>query len=215
MASVAAAIGAGAPVVQVRGKGVTDRELYEFTRRGGRPVRGHRRPGASSTTGSTSRSPPAPTAPTSARTTFRSRRPGGWPARGTCIGGTARDPDTAAALVAAGADYLGVGPAFATTTKSGLPDPIGPAGIGAVARAVPVPVIAIGGVTADRVPALLAQGAYGVAVVGAVADAADPAAATRSLLAALSMFGTQRPSGSSVRRRRTVTRSRRASPAVG
>jgi thiamine-phosphate pyrophosphorylase len=79
-----------------------------------------------------------------------------------------------------------VGPAFATATKSGLPDPIGPAGVGAVARAVPVPVIAIGGVTADRVPALLAEGAYGVAVVGAVSDAPDPAAATRSLLEALS-----------------------------
>jgi len=88
--------------------------------------------------------------------------------------------------VVAGADYLGVGPAFVTATKSGLPDPIGPAGVGAVARAVPVPVIAIGGVTADRVPALLAEGAYGVAVVGAVVDAADPAAATRSLLEALS-----------------------------
>jgi thiamine-phosphate pyrophosphorylase len=50
---------------------------------------------------------------------------------------------------------------------------------------VPVPVIAIGGVTADRVPALLAEGAYGVAVVGAVVDAPDPAAATRSLLEAL------------------------------
>ncbi len=69
---------------------------------------------------------------------------------GHLIGGTARDPARAAALVAAGADYLGVGPAYATTTKTGLPDPLGAAGVAAVARAVPVPVIAIGGV--DRRP---------------------------------------------------------------
>jgi thiamine-phosphate pyrophosphorylase len=101
------------------------------------------------------------------------------------IGGTARDPVRAAELVAAGADYLGVGPAFATSTKDGLPDPIGPAGVGAVAAAVAVPVIAIGGVTADRVPLLRAAGAHGVAVVSAVSAAPDPAAAARALLAAL------------------------------
>ncbi len=101
------------------------------------------------------------------------------------IGGTARDPVRAAELVAEGADYLGVGPAYSSSTKDGLPDPIGPAGIGAVARAVVVPVIAIGGITADRVKDLLAEGAHGVAVVGAVSDADDPAAATRELLAVL------------------------------
>ncbi|MDG4825590.1 thiamine phosphate synthase [Asanoa sp. WMMD1127] len=101
------------------------------------------------------------------------------------IGGTARDPARAAELVAAGADYLGVGPAFATVTKDGLPDPIGPAGVGAVAAAVKVPVIAIGGVTAARVPSLRAAGAHGVAVVSAVSDAPDPAAAAASLLSAL------------------------------
>jgi thiamine-phosphate pyrophosphorylase len=75
-----------------------------------------------------------------------------------------------------------VGPAYATTTKTGLPDPLGPAGVGAVAAAVDVPVIAIGGVTADRVGELVAAGAAGVAVVGAVSGAPDPAAATRQLL---------------------------------
>jgi thiamine-phosphate pyrophosphorylase len=88
-------------------------------------------------------------------------------------------------LVDEGADYLGVGPAYPTQTKSGLPDAIGPAGIRAVAEAVDVPVIAIGGVTPDRVAELLATGAFGVAVVGAVSGAPDPAAATRELLRAL------------------------------
>jgi thiamine-phosphate pyrophosphorylase len=101
------------------------------------------------------------------------------------VGATARDPVAGRAAVAAGATYLGVGPAYATATKDGLPAPLGPAGVAAVAAAVPVPVIAIAGVTVERVPALLAAGAYGVAVVGAVSRAADPAGATRRLLAAL------------------------------
>lgn len=101
------------------------------------------------------------------------------------VGGTARDPSTARRLVAEGADYLGVGPVYATTTKDDLPPPFGPAGLAPVAAAVDVPVIAISGITADRVPEVLAAGAHGVAVVGAVAGAPDPAAATRDLLTRL------------------------------
>ncbi|MET8045146.1 thiamine phosphate synthase [Micromonospora sp. NPDC005215] len=101
------------------------------------------------------------------------------------LGATARAPETATEAVAAGANYLGVGPCHPTSTKPGLPDPIGPAGVRAVVDAVDVPVIAIGGVTAARVPELRAAGAYGVAVVGAVSAAADPAQATATLIQAL------------------------------
>ncbi len=101
------------------------------------------------------------------------------------LGATARSPGDGLAAVAAGASYLGVGPAYATATKDGLPPPIGPAGVAAVAATVEVPVIAIGGVTAARVPELIAAGAYGVAVVGAVSSAADPARATADLMTAL------------------------------
>jgi thiamine-phosphate pyrophosphorylase len=101
------------------------------------------------------------------------------------LGVSARDPVTARAAEAAGATYLGVGPVFATRTKDGLPDPLGAAGLRAVVTSVDLPVIAIGAVTADRVPELLAAGAYGVAVVTAVSDADDPAAACAELLAAL------------------------------
>ncbi|WP_089155240.1 thiamine phosphate synthase [Micromonospora sp. NBS 11-29] len=101
------------------------------------------------------------------------------------LGATARAPDTARAAIAAGASYLGVGPCHATTTKAGLPAPIGADGVRAVTGAVTVPVIAIGGVTAEAVPALRAAGAYGVAVVGALSAAADPAHATAGLLRAL------------------------------
>jgi thiamine-phosphate pyrophosphorylase len=105
------------------------------------------------------------------------------------LGATARDPETARRAVADGASYLGVGPAYRTSTKDGLPDPIGPAGVAAVARAVPVPVIAIGGVTVAAVAGLRGVGAHGVAVVGAVNDAPDPAAATAALLGALTTSG--------------------------
>ena len=101
------------------------------------------------------------------------------------LGATARDPETARAAVVAGADYLGVGPCHATTTKDGLPPPIGAVGIRAVADTVDVPVIAVGGVTVERVAALRAAGAYGVAVVAALADADDPGRETKRLLAAL------------------------------
>ncbi|WP_025616612.1 thiamine phosphate synthase [Salinispora cortesiana] len=101
------------------------------------------------------------------------------------LGATARDADTAVEAVAAGASYLGVGPVHSTTSKKGLPPAIGVAGVGAVAAAVSVPVIAIGAVTAADVPALRAAGAYGVAVIGALSQAADPARATAALMEAL------------------------------
>jgi thiamine-phosphate pyrophosphorylase len=102
------------------------------------------------------------------------------------VGATCRDAASARAAVAAGATYLGVGPAYPTSTKDGLPAPLGAAGVGSVARAVrSTPVIAIGGVTVDAVGPLRSAGAYGVAVVGALANAADPARVAAELLKAL------------------------------
>lgn len=101
------------------------------------------------------------------------------------VGATCRDPESARRAEAEGADYLGVGPAYASTTKNGLPKPLGPDGVARVVAAVAIPVIAIGGVTAARVPELLDAGAHGVAVVGAVFAAADPGGSVAELLAAL------------------------------
>ncbi|HEY8526260.1 MAG TPA: thiamine phosphate synthase [Acidimicrobiales bacterium] len=101
------------------------------------------------------------------------------------VGGTARGPATARALVEAGASYLGVGPVYATASKDGLPDPIGLDGLRSVTGAVAAPVIAIAGITGERVPEVLGAGAWGVAVIGAVAHAADPRAATRQLAVAV------------------------------
>ena len=182
--AVAGALSAGAPVVQVRAKGCTDRQLYdlalrvlELCRPSGAACVVDDRVDVALAVGAAGTHVGAGDLPVAAV-----RRLAG-PEH--LLGGTAREPAAAAELVAEGADYLGVGPAYDTATKDGLPVPLGPGGVGAVARALAVPVIAIGGVTAARVPELVAAGAWGVAVVSAVSDAADPAAATRALLAAL------------------------------
>lgn len=101
------------------------------------------------------------------------------------IGGTARDPAMAVRLAADGADYLGAGPLYTTTTKTGLPDPIGFGTLRAIVSAVAVPVIGISGVTVERIPEVLATGAHGVAVTAAITGAGDPATATAELLARL------------------------------
>jgi thiamine-phosphate pyrophosphorylase len=101
------------------------------------------------------------------------------------LGVTARTPGDGVKAERAGATYLGVGPCYVTTTKEGLPPPIGPQGVAAVAQAVGCPVLAIGGVTAEHVPELLAAGAYGIAVVTAISAATDPVAAVRHLLTCL------------------------------
>nr|WP_245680875.1 thiamine phosphate synthase [Glycomyces harbinensis] len=101
------------------------------------------------------------------------------------IGGTCRDPESARAARRAGATYLGVGPVWATSTKAGLPQAIGLEGLAAVCEAVDLPVIAIGGITAERAAQCREVGAYGVAVVGAIAAADDPGRATAELLEAV------------------------------
>jgi thiamine-phosphate pyrophosphorylase len=98
---------------------------------------------------------------------------------GAVLGVTCREP-----AVVPEASYYGVGPAFATSSKVGLPEPIGVDGVAAVAAVARVPVIAIAGVTPARVPELLAAGAYGVAAIGAIAR--DPVGATAAFLRALS-----------------------------
>lgn len=91
--------------------------------------------------------------------------------------------DDVAPAIAAGADYLGVGPVRATSNKPDAGRPIGVEGVArVVAAAGTVPVVAIGGVRAAEAAAVSAVGAAGVAVIGSVMRAADPAAAAKALL---------------------------------
>lgn len=101
------------------------------------------------------------------------------------VGGTARNPEASALRQAEGASYLGVGPIYLTSSKDGLPPPLGPAMLTRVAAAVSIPVIAISGITVARVGEVIAAGADGVAVIGAIARASDPQAMTAAFVAAL------------------------------
>jgi thiamine-phosphate pyrophosphorylase len=86
----------------------------------------------------------------------------------------------AEAARAAGADYLVVGPVYATATH---PDraPLGLERLGEIVR-LGLPVIAIGGVTPARAGEVKAAGAHGLAAIRALWDAAEPAAAARRML---------------------------------
>jgi thiamine-phosphate pyrophosphorylase len=84
---------------------------------------------------------------------------------------------------AQGADYIGFGPVFATSSKPGAPLPP-PQGIEGLERAVHrsrIPVVAIGGITAENADEVAATGARCAAAIAAVCKAPDPEAAVRSM----------------------------------
>ncbi|PSQ05966.1 thiamine phosphate synthase [Halobacteriales archaeon QS_5_68_33] len=94
--------------------------------------------------------------------------------------------DDAVAAERAGADYLGVGAVYATGSKDDIDDDehrIGPERVGDIAAAVDIPVVGIGGITAENAGPVAAAGADGVAVITAITRADDPETATRELAA--------------------------------
>lgn len=86
-----------------------------------------------------------------------------------------------ARCVAAGVDYVGIGPVWATPSKTDAAPPLGLAGFAAVRAALALPAMAIGGVGPANAGALRRAGADGLAVISAIAGADDPAAAARAL----------------------------------
>ena len=97
------------------------------------------------------------------------------------IGKSVHDLAEAEAARTEGADYLVVGPVFATASHPGR-TPLGLQRLTAIAAAVDgLPVIAIGGITADRVREVRNSGAYGVAAIRALWDDVEPAEAARRM----------------------------------
>lgn len=97
------------------------------------------------------------------------------------IGRSVHDLAEADAARTEGADYLVVGPVFDTASHPGRRG-LGLKSLAAIAQAAgELPVIAIGGITADRVQEIKQTGAYGVAAIRALWDDADPAAAARRM----------------------------------
>ena len=82
------------------------------------------------------------------------------------------------------ADYLGVGPIFAQSTKLDATPPLGLDGLAEVRRASSKPIVAIGGVSAANADAVRSAGADGIAVVSAIMGADDPRVAAAALVSA-------------------------------
>ena len=83
--------------------------------------------------------------------------------------------EDARASVKAGADYLGIGPVYGTPSKADAGEPIGLEGLSVYIREVSLPVVAVGGITAENAAQVLTAGAVGVAVMSAVTSAPDVA----------------------------------------
>ena len=106
---------------------------------------------------------------------------------GKIIGGTANTFEDIVAHWKAGADYIGCGPFRFTTTKKNLSPILGIEGYrDIVARmkdaGITLPLVAIGGITAEDIPAILETGVDGIAVSGTVLRAEDPAAEMAKLI---------------------------------
>ena len=85
-----------------------------------------------------------------------------------------------------GADYVGVGPVYFTSSKDKLPTLLGLEGLRSVREKVHIPILAIGGITAENAKAVITAGADGIAVISAIMGEEDISKATKSLLSVLS-----------------------------
>src|SRR5262249_41763665 len=104
---------------------------------------------------------------------------------GRLIGVSAHDETEIAVAATAGADYVTVSPILPSESKPGYGPALGFDGLAAIARRSPLPVIALGGITASSACACLAAGAAGIAVMGEIMRSAAPAAVTSELLQAV------------------------------
>jgi thiamine-phosphate pyrophosphorylase len=104
------------------------------------------------------------------------------------VGGTANTLEDILQHVQDEASYVGLGPYRFTTTKEQLSPILGQEGIARILqqlqeRGIRIPVVAIGGILLEDIPALLAAGAHGVAVSGLITQAADRQQTVRKIFA--------------------------------
>ena len=182
------ALAAGAPTIQLRLKGATARELLEaahtlipIVRSAGALFIVNDRLDVALAAGADGvhlgpDDPPVMDARAVAADTVRAG------AEAFIVGYSADTTDGATRAEAEGADYLGVGAVYATANKSDVGEVIGLEGLRRVVKAVSIPVVAIGGITPERAPAVAETGACGSAIIGAVTGSPEPAEAVRALL---------------------------------
>jgi len=110
------------------------------------------------------------------------------------VGISTHSLEQAGAAAAAGADYIGFGPIYETKTKD-AGAALGLETLAAVASAVTIPVIAIGGITRDTICEVMRAGADGAAVISAICSAGDISSATADLIRAMRSAGTSKKQG--------------------
>ena len=101
------------------------------------------------------------------------------------IGVSAHSVAEAQLAAAEGANYVTASPVFATDSKPGYGPALEPEGLAQIVASVRIPVLALGGVTAENAASCIAAGAAGVAVMGSVMRAQNPGAIVGDLIAAL------------------------------
>jgi thiamine-phosphate pyrophosphorylase len=179
---VAAALEGGIDVVQLRDKAATDRERYEtglrlreLTAEAGVPLLVNDRIDLAAAVDADG----VHLGQTDLPVAVARERLG----EDAVVGVSASTVEQAEAAEAAGADYLGVGAVYGTDSKdvSGDRDGIGTERIAAVADAVEIPVIGIGGIDAGNAAPVVEAGATTVAVLSAITAAEDPEAATAAI----------------------------------
>jgi thiamine-phosphate pyrophosphorylase len=101
---------------------------------------------------------------------------------GAIIGGSAGNEEEARKCFLEGADYIGFGPVYPTSSKEDAAPVSGLDLLRQVVEKIPLPIIAIGGINKDNTLLVRETGAYGIAVISAVCCEKDPEEATRCLL---------------------------------
>lgn len=181
IATVLAAVRGGATLVQLRDKDASDAELVDLGRALQAALAGSRarliindRIAVAEAIGADGlHLGQSDTDPEYARARLGSR---------AIIGLSVQTAAHARAAASAPIDYLGIGPVFATATKSDRAAPLGFAGLRAICAAAPaLPKVAIGGLNASHARAVIAAGAQGLALVSAICAAENPEAATRAV----------------------------------
>jgi thiamine-phosphate pyrophosphorylase len=108
-----------------------------------------------------------------------------WLGPTALIGASTHSPEEAAAAGTQGASFVTFGPVYDTPSKRGMGAPVGTKALAGAVRVAGVPVFALGGVDAARLPEVRDAGAHGIAVIRAVLGEPDPGAAAGRLLGAL------------------------------
>jgi thiamine-phosphate pyrophosphorylase len=181
-AAIAAALAAGVDAVQLRDRRAAGgallaaaRELGALTRAAGAALLVNDRIDVALAAGAEGVHLPAASVPVAVARGLLGSEP--W------IGRSTHSTSEAAEAASEGADYVLLGPVFATPSKERYGPPLGLDAI--AATRIPCPLIAIGGIDATVAPAVRAAGAHGVAVIRAILEAEDPARAAQALHTAI------------------------------